>query len=62
MTAEQITELQVIKVRELVNVPEEQLSREMIVDVLRDMYPSEAAKYLNDCWRGFVRDVVPGHP
>ena len=43
MTAAEITERQVIRVRELTNLTAEQCSRELIAEMLKDDYPRDAA-------------------
>ena len=46
MTEAEITERQVLRVRELTNMTNEQISRIYIMELLKTMYPSEAAEYL----------------
>ena len=46
MTEAEITERQVLRVRELTNMTNEQISRIYITELLKTMYPSEAAEYL----------------
>ena len=45
---DEITERQVTRVLELTNMTEEQCPRETIVDLLKTMYPREAAAYILD--------------
>jgi hypothetical protein len=46
MTEAEITKRQVMRIRELTNMTDEQISRTYIMELLKTMYPSEAAEYL----------------
>jgi len=46
MTEAEITERQVMRVRELTNMTNEQISRTYIMELLKTMYPVDAAKCL----------------
>ena len=58
MTAAEITERQVARVRELTNLSEEELPTEHILERLRDNYPSDAADIIMAERRAYPRDYV----
>ena len=51
MTPEEVTERQVTRVRELTNMGEDLLPRTLILELLKSMYPTDAASYISKVTR-----------